>query len=65
MKTVHVGTGKPYDIFIERGILDRCGELIRSLCKAEKIVVITDTNVAPHYQWRILNSLSKQNSQLK
>ena len=60
MKTVHVSTGKPYDIFIERGILDCCGKYIKQLSKAQKVVVITDTNVAPHYQWRILNALEKE-----
>ena len=59
MKTVHVSTGKPYDIFIERGILDLCGEYVKTLSKAEKAVVITDTNVAPLYKWRILNSLEQ------
>ena len=28
MKTIHVSTGSPYDIMIERGILDNCGEII-------------------------------------
>ena len=65
MKTVHVSTGKPYDIFIERGIIDLCGEYVRQLSQAERVVVITDTNVAPHYQWRVLNSLSKQNLEVK
>ena len=31
MRTVHVETGKPYDIFIERGIIDKCGEYIGKL----------------------------------
>ena len=59
MKTVHVDTGRPYDIFIERGIIDCCGEHIKRLSNAEKVVVVSDTNVAPLYQWRVLNSLSK------
>ena len=59
MKTVHVDTGRPYDIFIERGIIDCCGEYIKRLSNAEKVVVVSDTNVAPLYQWRVLNSLSK------
>ena len=29
MKTVHVETGRPYDIFIERGLIDRSGETAR------------------------------------
>ena len=65
MKTVHVSTGKPYDIFIERGIIDRCGEFVKELSNAEKVVVVTDSNVAQLYQWRVLNSLSKQNLDVK
>ena len=65
MKTVHVSTGKPYDIFIERGIIDCCGEYVKRLSNAEKVVVVTDSNVAQHYQWRVLNSLSKQNIEVK
>ena len=63
MRTVNVKTGNPYDIFIERGIIDRCGEYVKSLSKATRVTVITDTNVAPLYQWRELNSLDKQGFQ--
>ena len=65
MRTVHVETGKPYDIFIERGIIDKCGEYIGRLSTAEKVTVITDSNVAPHYQWRVLNSLEKEGFEVK
>ena len=58
MKTVHVSTGKPYDIFIERGLLDKAGEYAKSLSSATRAVLVTDTNVAPLYKWRVLNSLS-------
>lgn len=63
MKTIHVSTGSPYDIMIERGILDNCGEIIKKLSNAEKITIVTDTNVAPLYKWRVLNSLSQQGYQ--
>ena len=65
MKTVHVSTGKPYDIHIERGIIDRAGEYAKALSKAQKVTLITDTNIAPHYQWRVLNSLSAQGFETK
>ena len=57
MRTVHVETGNPYDIFIERGILENCGEYVRKLSNAQKVTVVTDTNVAPLYQWRCLTLL--------
>ncbi len=65
MKTVHVDTGNPYDIFIARGIIDECGAYVRRLSSAEKALVVTDSNVAPHYQWRVLNSLEKQGLNVK
>lgn len=60
LRTIHVDTGKPYDIFIERGIIDKCGEYVKKISCAQKVTVITDSNVAPHYQWRVLNSFEKQ-----
>lgn len=36
MKTIHVSTGSPYDIMIERGILDNCGEIIKKAFKCRK-----------------------------
>lgn len=65
MRTVHVETGKPYDIFIERGIIDNCGEYASKLSTAKKVTVITDTNVAPHYQWKIVNSLQHSGFEVK
>ena len=65
MRTVHVHTGDPYDILIERGILDRCGAYVRELSQAEKVVVVTDDNVAPHYFWRVLNSLEQNGLSVK
>ena len=64
MRTVHVETGNPYDIFIERGIIENCGEYVRKLSNAQKVTVITDTNVAPLYQWKVLNSLVKEGFQV-
>lgn len=57
MKTIHVGTGKPYDIFIERGILDNAGEYASKLSRAQKACVVSDTNVAPLYLDRVVKSL--------
>ena len=65
MRTVHVHTGDPYDILIERGILDRCGAYVRELSQAEKVVVVTDDNVAPHYLWRVINSLEQNGLSVK
>ena len=58
MKTVHVSTGKPYDIYIERGVMERVGEYASQLSRAKRVTIVTDSNVAPLYQWRVINSLS-------
>ncbi len=57
MRIVHVSTGKPYDIFIEKGVLDSVGETAKRLSAAKKVTVISDTNVAPLYLERIEKSL--------
>lgn len=59
MKTIHVDTGNPYNIYIERDILDRCGQIIDEVSGAQKVMVITDSNVAPLYKWRVLNALTE------
>ena len=46
--------GREYDILIERGLLDRAGELCRTvLPKAKRLFVVTDTNVGPLYWNRL------------
>ena len=59
MKTVRVDTNTPYDILIERGLLDRSGELVRSVSAAKKVCVITDSNVGAIYAERVLTSLKE------
>ena len=51
MKTLTVALpGREYDILIERGLLDRAGELCRAvLPRAERLFVVTDSNVGPLY----------------
>lgn len=57
-KTLHVQIpNREYDIIIERGIFDKAGELIRSVTKAGKAAVVSDSNVAPLYAERFLRSL--------
>ncbi len=61
MITVHVGTGKPYDIFIERGIINSCAEYAKKLSSAQKITIVSDTNVAPLYLDAVAASLKGGN----
>ena len=57
-KTIHVNTGTPYDVVLQRGILNQCGELVkRILPKAERCVIVSDSNVAPLYAETVRKSL--------
>jgi len=60
MKTLTVSLpGRDYNIKIERALLDRAGEECRAVMpKATKLAVVTDSNVAPLYACRVLESLS-------
>ena len=57
MKKIHVSTGKPYDIIIEKGVIDSAGAFAKQLSCAAKACVVTDTNVAPLYLERVVKSL--------
>lgn len=59
MKKIHVGTGKPYDIIIERGVLDEIGSYAAELSSAQKACIVSDSNVAPLYLDRVKDSLEK------
>lgn len=56
--TIHVNTGKPYDVIIERGILSKCGGLVKKILpKASRCVIVSDSNVAPLYADTVKQSL--------
>lgn len=57
MSTVRVNVGEGYDVIIESGLLDKCGEILKSTLGNCRIAVITDSNVAPLYLERVTNSL--------
>lgn len=59
MKTITVKTGRSYEILIERGILSRAGELVRSISGAIRAVIVSDSNVAPIYSSIVADSLRK------
>ncbi|MDD6160713.1 MAG: 3-dehydroquinate synthase [Oscillospiraceae bacterium] len=51
--------GREYDILIARGILDEAGGRIRAvLPRAGRAAVVSDSNVAPLYAQRVLDSLA-------
>ena len=59
MKTIEVKTGKPYNIYIERGIISQTGKYVRNITGAIRAVIVSDSNVAPIYAERVENSLKE------
>ncbi len=57
MKTLRVNVGKGYDILIDNGILQSTGEYVKNVSSANKICIISDTNVYPIYGDIVKNSL--------
>ncbi|MDR1563874.1 MAG: 3-dehydroquinate synthase [Oscillospiraceae bacterium] len=49
MRTIHVNTGAPYDILLGKGLFKNAGSLIREASKAQRAVVVTDSNIAAIY----------------
>ncbi|MBR3878630.1 MAG: 3-dehydroquinate synthase [Clostridia bacterium] len=58
MKKVTVNASRVYDIIIDKGILDRAGELCATVKKPCRAAILTDSNVAPLYLARLEKSLS-------
>ncbi len=59
MRTVEVKASKTYSVYIEKGILASCGEIIKDLVKGNRCVIISDSNVAPLYAQRVKESLDE------
>ena len=49
MKTVHVTASQSYDVMVGSGLLSSLGEYAARVCKAEKCVIVSDSNVFPLY----------------
>ena len=60
------GKDHSYEIRIERGLLSRCGELIKEACPGRRrAAIITDSNVAPLYAEQVENALRQAGFQVK
>jgi len=57
MKQLTVHTARAYDIRIEEGILDRCGEELAGVIRGRRCAVVTDSNVRALYADRVGQSL--------
>ncbi|MDE6103954.1 MAG: 3-dehydroquinate synthase, partial [Oscillospiraceae bacterium] len=59
MKKIRVQTSASYDIYIERGLIKNCGDIIANTVKTRKIAVISDNIVDKLYYNTIEASLQK------
>ncbi len=57
MKRITVNASVKYDVVIGRGVMAQCGELVKSVTKAEKIALITDDNVEKLYADHVTEKL--------
>lgn len=51
--------GQTYPIFTGSGLLDTCGQEIASIVKPCRVMIVSDTNVAPLYLERVKKSLAE------
>lgn len=59
MKIINVRTSRPYNVIIERGSLEKSGELISQIINSKKTVIITDDTVNSLYADTLVQSLEK------
>ena len=59
MHKIHVPVDKPYDVLVERGLLQKCGEVIKNSISAGTCVIITDDNVDKLYSATVEKSLTE------
>ena len=45
MPTIHIATGSPYDVLIQSGLLNRCGQLVKEIHAPCSAVIVTDSGV--------------------
>lgn len=57
MKTIHVSASKEYDVLVERGLLRRCGALIRAVSQGQSAAIVADETVWSLYGEIVAESL--------
>ena len=62
---IDVKTAVPYSVFIENNVISRVGEIVQGLVKAGiKIMLVSETNVAPLYAQQVIKSLESKGFQV-
>ena len=65
MKTIPIRAGNPYEVLMERGLLDRAGKLIRERTAARWAAVVSDDTVFSLYGARLTDSLRGEGFQVE
>ncbi len=60
MKTVEINASRSYNVYIEKGLLANCGQIVKNVCKGRKALIISDSNVAPLYADKVKTSLEAE-----
>lgn len=58
MRKITVSGENGYEILLGRGLLENCGEYIRQVSSAQKVLIISDSNVYPLYGEKVSASLT-------
>ncbi len=64
MKKLTVNVDNGYDILIEKGLIEKTGELVKSVLPSNKIILISDTTVYRLYGDKVKASLEEQKYQV-
>jgi len=64
MKKIKVNTSTPYDVLIERGMLESCGKFIADTVKSRRAVIVTDDKVNALYGNIVKKSMEENGFQI-
>ena len=59
MKKIRVNTSSPYDVLIERGMIENCGKFIADTVKSRNAVIVTDDKVNSLYGNTVKKSMEQ------
>ena len=59
MKKIRVNTSSPYDVLIERGMIENCGKFIADTVKSRNVVIVTDDKVNSLYGDTVKKSMEQ------
>ena len=59
MRSIHIKASREYDVLVERGLLDRAGELLREVSAPSMAAIVSDDTVYALYGERTVKALEK------